>query len=474
MSDQAATRPLVWVVDDSPLEARHAREILEGRYEVEVFGDGATMLERLEGAPTPDVLVLDWVMPELSGLDICRFIRARRDRAASLGILMVTAQRQTEQLVAGFAAGADDYLPKPFAPEELRARVGALARTRMLLDRAERAEADFRHLLASLPDPVLVLNDKRVVTYANDEAKRLLGPPDSSVIGQPLAQLVPELDAQLADPAFDSAALLPDLRVWNRIYSPSVAALSRRGPQHHAVALRDVTWQRQNANRRADVYAVVAHDLRSPLTAMTLRLERLLRRQRDAMAPDLVVELGKIQASVGAMIAMTNEFLDFARLESGQFPMERERFDLWQVVADTLEELAPLFEVNDLTIERDGAAGRSFVVGDRRRLGQVVSNLVANAVKFTPPTGTIRVCVRDQDDGFEVRVEDTGCGIDPARIPHLFNRYTRAVDTHHEVSGTGLGLMIVREIVQAHGGQVGATSEPGEGSTFWFRLPRPS
>jgi signal transduction histidine kinase len=112
------------------------------------------------------------------------------------------------------------------------------------------------------------------------------------------------------------------------------------------------------------------------------------------------------------------------------------------------------------------------VVGDRRRLGQVVNNLVSNAIKFTPRGGRVEAQVQLTDGGWvETRIRDTGLGISADALPSLFDRYTRAPEAH-ATPGTGLGLMIVREIVEAHGGSVGVHSEAGAGSTFWFRLPQ--
>jgi len=99
---------------------------------------------------------------------------------------------------------------------------------------------------------------------------------------------------------------------------------------------------------------------------------------------------------------------------------------------------------------------------------------VGNAIKFTPPGGELYTRIVQGTPDLEVQIRDTGPGIDPSVIPHIFERYTRAVDRNHQVGGTGLGLMIVREIVDAHGGRVGANSRPGEGSIFWVRLPSAS
>jgi signal transduction histidine kinase len=138
-SPGSAERPTVWVVDDSPLETEMARRLLSERYDVEVFGDGPPLLERIAGGARPDLLVLDWHMPEMSGLEVCRFLRQTHDEA-SLPILVLTATGGHEDLLEGLAAGANDFYTKAFDPAEFLARVGTLVRAKFLHDSLKRTE----------------------------------------------------------------------------------------------------------------------------------------------------------------------------------------------------------------------------------------------------------------------------------------------------------------------------------------------
>src|SRR5689334_15055204 len=128
----------VWIVDDSQLDRERAHRALASAT-VETFSDGSAALERLSEGARPDVILLDWVMPGVSGLEVCRFIR--ENHPGRCGILLLTAHHKTEQIVEGLAAGADDYVSKPWDDAELRARVDALLRNRELVDRAQQAEA---------------------------------------------------------------------------------------------------------------------------------------------------------------------------------------------------------------------------------------------------------------------------------------------------------------------------------------------
>src|SRR3954469_12015449 len=168
-------RRAVWIVDDSRLDAERAERVLSDDYAVTTFSEGSTALERLAEGTMPDALVLDWMMPGLSGLDVCQFLRSKRGPTQNVGILMLTVARETEQVVAGLRAGANDFLVKPFAEEELRERVAAILRTRRALQESEQAGARIRQLLHSAPDALMAFDDRGFLTFASDEAARALG-----------------------------------------------------------------------------------------------------------------------------------------------------------------------------------------------------------------------------------------------------------------------------------------------------------
>src|SRR6186997_1581157 len=127
-------RRCVWVVDDSPLDAERARRALESEYDVRILRDGSVVLEELAHGKAPDVLVLDWLMPGVSGIEVCQFLRSPRGGAQNVAILMLTIQNKTDQIVLALSAGANDFVSKPFSDDELRARVSSLIRSKDLLE----------------------------------------------------------------------------------------------------------------------------------------------------------------------------------------------------------------------------------------------------------------------------------------------------------------------------------------------------
>jgi PAS domain S-box-containing protein len=463
-ADRGVTRR-IWIVDDSGLDAARAARVLAKDFSVETFCDGSAVLERLAASEPPDVVVLDWVMPGISGVEVCRFLRSHEGRQG-LAILLLTAHRHTEQIVEGLSAGANDYLAKPYEDEELRARVNALLRSRALLERAERAETAHRMLLETAPDPLLLVDEEGCLRFVNARAAQVLSQPAEVLLGRSLSELVPELASAHLPPAAGESLLPPgDVTIAHRRFSATLTA----GPRSTTIALRDVTERRLLEERRLDFYSIIAHDLRTPLSAMTLRLALLGGGGGiDARAKQ---DVEKLQERLRSLVDMINDFLELASLEGVSYRLHRSEVDLKQVIEEVVEEYRPLLERGGVAwdgIEGDGET-RPVVLGDPKRLAQVFGNLIGNAVKFTAAGGSIFARIERQPRYFEVSIQDTGAGIEESVQPTLFERYTRA---QHSASGTGLGLMIVKEIVEAHGGAVGVESALGKGSRFWVRLAR--
>lgn len=460
----------MWIVDDSPLEAELARKTLAPRFATQVFLDGSAMLEQLATQPMPDVVVLDWVMPAVSGIEVCKYLRSR-EVTSELSILLLTAQRETEQIVEGLAAGANDYLSKPYSPAELVARVGSLIRAKQLRERAEGAERSVRVLLAHLPDALITTDAAGRVTFLNAEAERIFATQTAKAKGRPMGEVCPALARMHATPlAGEDFEALPELGIGKSLYAPAVRRMAIDGVQTIAVMLRDVTEKRRLETRRLDFYSMVAHDLRSPLTAMTLRVGQMREERHGPLDERFRKDLESVGARIGEMVALINDFLDIARSEGVGLVLVPQPVDLVKLVRANLSDFEEIAQVCEVKIHFEEPKTPVETVADPARLKQVITNLVSNAVKFSPKGGQIVVEVAKHEEEVEFAVSDAGRGIAGDKISELFQRYSRPA-TDAAMPGTGLGLMIVREIVAAHAGTCGVKSTVGKGSRFWFRLP---
>lgn len=240
-------------------------------------------------------------------------------------------------------------------------------------------------------------------------------------------------------------------------------------------AERRARAEAEAANRAKDDFlTILSHELRSPLTAM-LGWVRLLRTGRlDAVTLDRALET--IERNARVQSQLINDLLDVSRIISGKLRLETELVDLKAVVEGALDAARPAAQAKGLRLEADLDPAAAVVSGDPGRLAQIVANLLSNAVKFTPEGGRVDVTLSRVDHETELRVADTGQGIRPEFLPHVFERFRQQDSTATRAhTGLGLGLAIVRHLVELHGGSVAANSQgEGRGATFIVRLPVPA
>jgi len=263
------------------------------------------------------------------------------------------------------------------------------------------------------------------------------------------------------------SAVSPANRPFTNDDLPLFLDLSRRASL--AIDNARLYLESQQAVRaREEVLAIVSHDLRNPLSAITLGSSLLL------MSKDLADEdreqVETMQVSAERMARLIADLLDVTRLEGGKrLPVEPSPVAVTELLDEALELFRAQAAVANVSIDSDCREGVDAVFADHHRVMQVLSNLIGNSLKFTPPNGTIRVCAEPHRDGVLFLISDTGPGIPKEHLNHIFTPYWQA--KRAERLGAGLGLPIARGIVEAHGGRIWAESEPGQGTRFYFTLP---
>ena len=521
---------LVWVLEDSPLEAEMARRAVATSHTVEIFPDSPAMLERIANGSRPDALILDCQLPTMTGLEVCRFLRESFDEM-DLPILMLTVQGHRADLIDGLGAGANDYLTKPYNVAELLARVTTLVRTRHLhRARAQRAreialtaevgamltrgldsaaqlcvDAIDRHFEAAVTGVWSVGFDGRFELSAFsgsvDRASLAVpqGPGDG---GKPVVHFEEETNGLVTDERWLSARrrtfVEAPLVVESRVVGALMLGVRRRlGPEEIEVvsALADLLAlglermraerersaillleqraraEAEAANRTKDEFlAMLSHELRGPLNAISGWVHML--RSGTVPANDTQRALATIQRNAVAQTQLVEDLLDVSRIVSGRLTIDSVPVDLAEAVEGVVESLRPVAADKKITlvaqVERVGD-----VRGDPARLRQVTTNLLANAMKFTPAGGRVTVSVHPEGAVGVLRVEDTGQGIEASFLPHVFERFRQADgSTARKHGGLGLGLAIVQHIAGLHGGSATADSAgPGQGAVFTVRLP---
>jgi signal transduction histidine kinase len=249
--------------------------------------------------------------------------------------------------------------------------------------------------------------------------------------------------------------------------------LARKVADAVAMALENARLYRatrEAVKLRNDVLSMVSHDLGNPLAAIVMVVQRLLERPAEGESPQMRSRLQMIQTSAKSMVRLVEDLLAVGRLEAGHFTVDRKRSDLGPLIARTVRQFRLAASQERVELDVHVPSGTAPVEMDDGRIGQVLSNLLSNALKFTPRGGRVSLRVQGGEGEVVVSVSDSGPGLDPEEMSWLFEPFWQS--GKNAKGGAGLGLTIAHEIVRAHGGRIWAESEPGRGSIFRFALPR--
>ena len=355
-------------------------------------------------------------------------------------------------------------------------------------------------IIAAASDAIICVDTKQVVTFFNDGAEKIFGYEAPEMLGETLDRLIPARfhSAHRAHVRNFSHSPVPSRRMAERAIVtgvrkdgtefPAEASISKvTGPEGalFAVILRDVSDERalatnnerlladlQRAVRaRDDMLALVSHDLRNPVNAVRMLAASIVRNAQDPAAgiPPQVAEHAEVMRQAASqMDALIQDLLDVTRLEAGRLLIVPQPMAASLLVAGALETMRPLAQARGVTLASSVEGGLPPVMADPDRIGQVFSNLVGNALRFTSPGQAIRVDATVAGDRMTFTVTDSGAGIPAEELPFVFDRYWQAKRTNR--SGAGLGLSICKGLVQRHGGQIWVTSEVGKGTIVSFTL----
>ena len=504
----AAMKASILLVDDRPANLLALEAILDSLDQHLVRAtSGEEALEKLQEQEFA-VILMDVRMPGMDGLRTAEVI-SQRESAARVPIIFLTAVPiANADVVSGYARGAVDFLLKPFDPEILRSKVSVFVdlyqKEQMIRRQAgllrqrdreafeRRSELRFRSLMDALPQCVWVARSDLTFYYWNKRAVDYIGMPASvAVSADRLFEFVHPDDLAAIRSEWQLATSLQrsaEVQVRLRRHADGAYRwfLMRGVPQHDEsgkttgwiVAATDIDTEHQaleeaeDASRMKEEFlATVSHELRNPLNAMVGWVHLLRSGNLDPAKSTKALET--IERNVHLQTALIDDILDVSRIIRGKINLTFSTVRMSAVVDAALAAMRPTADAKGVALEYETAAESDEVSGDADRLQQIVWNLLSNAIKFTPRDGLVVVRLEQHGHELTLTVRDTGQGISPEFIPHVFERFSQAESgstrTH---GGLGLGLAIVRHLVELHAGTVEATSAGrGQGATFSVRLP---
>jgi two-component system phosphate regulon sensor histidine kinase PhoR len=321
----------------------------------------------------------------------------------------------------------------------------------------------------------LRIGDDLVVQLANRAAHVLLGRPFGGLVGHSAIEALGDHRLEAVVTSARETGFGEAEAIGRDPAARTLVVRARRSPvQGIWLTIDDVSELRRLQRIRAEFIDNLAHELRTPLANVRLLAETLSRDSEQVNLPErLRRSVAQIDVESGHLAQMVNELLDLSRIEQGTARLEIEEVPVAPIVAGTLDRLRLFAERQGVTLASDVPEGLPPVRADAERVGQVLMNLLHNAVKFSPSGGRVTVGAKAEADDVIVSVRDEGVGIPERELERIFERFYKVDRARvRGKGGTGLGLAIARHIVEGHGGRIRAESEDGAGSTFSFTIPR--
>jgi signal transduction histidine kinase len=479
----------ILVVDDIPDNITVLQEILKDEYRVKAATGGEAALKIARGDPPPDLILLDIAMPGMDGFETCRDLK-QDEEGSRIPVIFLTATDRATAESKGFEAGAVDFIAKPVDPKVVKSRIKVHLEMREEAIRA--SEIRYRRLFETANDGILIVDaESRRILDVNPFMIEMLGFSFEEYLGKRLG------DLEFLRGVAAGCEALPLTKVDGRRIDVEVVCTTYQVNHRDVMQcnFRDVTKRKKaedeirrlNAeleqrvidrtaqldasNRELEAFAYsISHDLKAPLRAISGFASILLEEYADKLDEEGNRLLGVVRGNAEKMASLISVLLEFSRV--GRIELKPSRIDMkamaWAMYCETAspEERASftcaIGEIPDAE-------------GDPTLLRLVWGNLLSNAIKYTSRSDKreIRVDAEGGEGETRYRVTDSGLGFDMAYAGKLFTVFQR-LRTSEEYEGTGVGLAIVKRIVERHGGGIGAEGKEGKGATFWFSLPCPS
>jgi PAS domain S-box-containing protein len=471
------------VVDDEKRIRDVCLKMLSGEgHEVAVVESAEAGLRMIENRHF-DIILLDLMMPGISGIDALGKIRAAHPDTV---VIVITGYATLEHSIEAMKEGAFDFLSKPFSPSDLRVVINrAIEHIRTLKDIATE-KSRMRVMINQLADGVMTTDNQKQIAQANPAFLKMIGYHGTRPIGRTVDEIVgiqslnDMIDRVLAAPEEESievseeVSLAADANIADIILGAHcVPFRDRLGRNLGTITvLHDITALKRMDKLKSDFVSMVSHEIRSPMNSVLTQLKVVL----DGLAGETTLKqreiLGRASEKIAALITLSSELLDLAKIESGLITREREEIQMAQLLEEQVAFHQASAQAKSIQLSIAHLPALPTVMANRLNLEEVFSNLIVNAINYTLENGKITIDAAVEGDYVCIRVTDTGVGMDAEELDRIFDPFYRIKNAKTRlVIGTGLGLPIVKSIVDAHHGLLRVESEPDRGTTFSVFFP---
>ncbi len=488
MNEKETVRILV-ADDERPIREGCARVLTSKGFEVLAAENGQIALDILAKEKV-SVLLLDLKMPVMGGEEV---LEKAGDKYPDIPIIIITGHGTVDTAVECMKKGAYDFITKPFQIEQFLATINRAIEKRKLEQKAMQLQDEnirnlydlnleksrLKTIINYMANGVIVTNRNMEVVLNNPAIKRLLE--ISKDVENPIqaAEIIKEeslldtLSLILSNNSSDDKCISQEIESGG--YFLRAISAPVLGPDSEIVAavtvLENITAFKQLDQMKSDFVNMVAHELRSPLVA--------IRQLNGVILDGLAGPLGDKQRDfinrgvnkIDALIALINDLLDVAKIDAGKFVQERVPTDIGKVIEDIISLLEPRSTKQGVNLSFSFKDLKP-IQSDPKNMEEIFNNLISNAINYSPEGGDVMVTAESLGDYIEIKVKDTGVGIDPEELPKIFDKFYRVKSPKtRDVMGTGLGLAIVKGVIDAHHGTIDVESVVDKGTTFKVLLP---
>ena len=487
-------KPRILLVDDEKRFRETSKRLLSLRgFEVMDAENGNAGLEILS-KNSIDLIILDLRMPVMGGED---FLAAMRPTHPDVPVIVITGHGTLDTAVECMKKGAYDFITKPFEMDLLLLTIARALEKRNLEEEKKRyQEENVRNLIelntekkrletiiSCMANGLMVTNMNMEIVLHNPAFLRLLERSGDLKTPVPVSEVIHDetlletlkriQSGEVPEKEFFSHEIQAGNRVLRAISAPTL------GPDRNvfwAVAgtvtlLEDITAFKQLDQMKSDFLNLVAHELRSPLVSIRQLNSVLLEGLAGPLQGKQQDFVKRTMNKIDALLSLINDLLDVARLEGGRLVRQQAAVDLGKMIEDMLAFMESRAKEQRVTLIYS-CQNLKPILADPRNIEEVLNNLLSNAINYSPDGGKVTVAAKGIDHLIEIKVSDEGVGIPPEEVPKIFEKFYRVKHpkTRH-VTGTGLGLSLVKGIVEAYHGSIGVESAPGKGTTFTIILP---
>ncbi len=489
----------ILVIDDEQIMRDGCSRILsKDGWSVICAENGSQGLEEIKGRSEDlDVILLDLMMPGISGMEVLDHIRTFDP---NLLVIVITGYATVESAVEAMKKGAYDFIPKPFTPDQLRIVVRRALERRSLQKEAEflRKERErslrdiatekskIKTIINCMGDGVLVCDRDSCIVLSNPAASRMLKAPETCLLGNDISQcnLPPDLSKTIAESLGTNDLNYTSVSQELGVGEPAEIFLrAHTAPVRNDIGevmgsvtvLQDISHLKELDKMKSEFIAMVTHELRAPIAAVEQQLTVILNKMAGEVTEKQEQLLSRAKERTKGLLDLIKDLLDLSKIEAGKMVQYKEPLLLHEVIQRVVDLMKVEAENKKLDLQFSAPPKVSLILADRTSMEGIFTNLISNAIKYTPEGGKVWVNLAEEGGFVKATVSDTGIGLKKEDLPRIFDKFYRVKTTQtRQIVGTGLGLSIVKSIVDAHLGSITVDSEEGGGTSFTVLLPKES